>query len=72
MAYDINMWAADGPNSESLIKSIRIKNVAQIPEIKAYWSGISDCVRITKDRSSGNRETSVEIWVRPGHEDTFN
>lgn len=66
MAYDICVWSADG-EGEAQIKSIRIKRVDEIPEIVAYWSGISDCVLITKERSSNNKTIVHNMWVRPGY-----
>jgi hypothetical protein len=70
MAYDVCMWAADG-NGESQIKAIRIKRIEEIPEIVAYWSEISDCVRITKERTSNNKEGFTTLWIRPGYVDPF-
>jgi len=69
MAYDVCMWAAE-KNGESLIKSIRIKRVEEIPEIVNYWQEISDCVRITKERSLGS-QTFKTLWLRSGYIDPF-
>jgi hypothetical protein len=71
MAYNISMWSADGPNGEAQIKSIRIATVSQIPEIVAYWSTVTACVRITRERSEIAALPIKQLWIRDGYKDPF-
>lgn len=71
MAYNITIWGSDGPSGECQIKSIRIKTIAEIPEIVTYWSSIPDCVLVLKERTSGGEGKTKQdeiIWQRPGYQ----
>ena len=69
MAYEITMWEKDG-KGESMIKSIRIRKVSEIPAIVEYWSRIPECVLILKERTD-NREDYEQLWIREGYVNPF-
>lgn len=71
MAYEVAVWAADGPNGEYELRRIRVARVEDIEGIVKAWSRASVCVRITRERSENPAYPVKLLWIRPGYKDPF-